>query len=184
MHVTFCIITSILVKTYDFFAPYFQLPTWIGARGKYGRVEEDRTLNKIHKQNRKRHAVWVLVLAVALAAWGINRWQLQSLRQELETVAEEKLEALRPPAEADATGRIGAKAVVARPYIFFGPAVGKVSVYLEQEGAEGETRIEGYDYFLTRNSDTTWTETESGACASGQCQIDGKKVLATTGKAL
>ncbi len=131
--------------------------------------------------------VGLLCLATLAIAWGVNQWQLQHLQQELSDLANTKIEEFRPAVGKGLptpVGRIGAEVVVAKPYVLFGAAIGKVSVYVEHESPEKVTAIEGYEFFYARQTDATWKQTESGRCVSEQCTVDGKRVLDAFGETL
>lgn len=125
------------------------------------------------------------ILGLLCGVWGLNQWHIHTLHGELRNLATQKIADVRPhpsPRDPDG-GRIAADVVVAKPYIVFGSPSGKISVYVEHT-RRGETPIvEGYDYFFIREVDATWTETDSGACASAQCGIDGKRALDARGEA-
>lgn len=126
----------------------------------------------------------VVALLLLCTAWGFSQWQLATFEQELENIAESKIDTLRPPAKGLWAGRIGAQTVVSRPYLLFGPTEGKISVYIEQKNVKTGPKIQGIDFFFEREPDATWTELESARCTSRECQITGARVLDTTGKAL
>ncbi len=139
----------------------------------------------------KKSSGWILrvgvVFLVALCvAWGVSAYQLTFLEDELDGLAQSKIEEFKPAKKGLETSvkRIGAEVAVARPYVLFGPAIGKISVYVEHSGSENESRIEGYEFFYTRQGAADWTQTESGRCVSDQCTIDGKRVLDAFGETL
>ena len=130
--------------------------------------------------------VGVVLLVALCLAWGVSAYQLSFLEKELDGLAHAKINEFRPTKKGLETSaqRIGAEVAVARPYILFGPAIGKISVYVEHTGSSKETRIEGYEFFYTRQGSEDWVQTESGRCVSDQCTIDGKRVLDAFGETL
>ena len=124
---------------------------------------------------------WTLRLSAPLLgalclAWFANEWQLRTLRVELKPLVHEKMEEYRLP-EAEA-GRMGAILSVEKPYVFFGPPTANVRVYVERIlGPDTEPGIHEYEFDFARTPDDTWSETESGYCASPECIADGKIVL-------
>ncbi len=139
----------------------------------------------------KENSGWTLrvgavLLGTLCLAWGVSAYQLSFLEQELGGLAQAKIEEFRPTKKGleSSAQRIGAEVAVARPYILFGPAIGKISVYVEHSGSNNEPRIEGYEFFYTRQGSEDWVQTESGRCVSDQCSIDGKRVLDAFGETL
>jgi hypothetical protein len=131
---------------------------------------------------------WTLRLSAPLLgalclAWFSNEWQLRTLRVELQPQIHLKMEEYRLP-EAEA-GRMGAIVSVEKPYVFFGPPTAKVRVYVERIlGPDTEPGIHEYDFDFARTAGGTWTQTDSGYCASADCVADGREVLAAVDKML
>ena len=141
--------------------------------------------------DKKKKPGWTLavggaVLVCLCIAWGASQWQLHALNKELDALAQGKIAELRPSGKGLPTpmGRIAAEVTVAKPYVLFGAPVGKISVYMEHQKPDNSLQIVGYDFFYERQPDASWRETESGACASEQCSIDGKRVLDAFGETL
>ncbi|MCF6285218.1 MAG: hypothetical protein L3K26_08505 [Candidatus Hydrogenedentes bacterium] len=139
----------------------------------------------------KKKNGWILIVGLSILAslciaWGGNQWQLHALNKELDGLAQEKIATLRPSGKELPVpmGRIAAEVTVAKPYVLFGSPVGKISVYVEQKSLGDSAKIVGYDFFYERQPDASWRETESGACASEQCSVDGKRVLDAFGETL
>lgn len=105
------------------------------------------------------------------------------LSGELRAVADEKLANYRAenPPPAGVSLRLAADTVVSKPYLFWGMPAGKVSVFVEHRNMEGEERIEGYEYFLSRGEGGEWRQTESGRCTSEECTREGKALLDAIG---
>lgn len=119
------------------------------------------------------------LLVVLCLAWGANQWHLHALERELQAIADEKLaefQADAPPTDG-VTSRMAAKVVVAKPYVFWGAPAGKVSVFVGHPGEAGEEHIEGFEFFFAREPNASWTQTESGRCASDECTLEGKALL-------
>lgn len=138
-----------------------------------------------------KHSGWTLrvglVLLLTLAvSWGVSAFQLTFLEEELGELAQSKFDEFRPAEKGLelSAKRIGAEVDVARPYVLFGPAIGKISVYVEHQKDAEAPRIECYEFFYTRQGSGDWIQTESGRCASDQCTVDGKRVLDAFGETL
>lgn len=136
----------------------------------------------------KRHSSVLRIAVPALVALCLagaaNQLHIHRLQKGLQVLADEKLaefQAESPP-ELGGTARMGAKVVVAKPYVFWGTPAGKVSVFIERPAEDGDAHIEGFEYFFARNGAGEWTQTESGHCTSDSCTIEGKKVLDVLGK--
>jgi hypothetical protein len=126
-----------------------------------------------------RQFIAPLVLMTLCVVWGMTQWEVHRLEKELHSLAQSKIEELRPPGKGlkDFMGRIAAEVVVAKPYLVYGVPTGKISVYVEHPGTIGEPKIEGYEFFYERRPDASWKQTESGRCVSEQCSKDGARVL-------
>jgi len=119
------------------------------------------------------------LLVVICLAWAANQLHLRHLTSELQSLADEKMAEFEPNGEmAFASGdRMGAKVVVAKPYVFWGAPSGKVSVFIGHNQDGGAERIDGFDFFFARDAAAAWILTESGHCASDECSVEGKAVL-------
>lgn len=123
------------------------------------------------------------LLGLLCAAWAVNQWHLHTMQAGLQVLADEKLvefQADTPEDPAHLT-RMGAAVVVAKPFVFFGDPAGKVSVYVEETAPDGESHMEGFEYFFARDDNGDWIQTESGRCASEACTTEGKKLLDALG---
>jgi hypothetical protein len=155
-------------------------------------VESDSKRKKVKDLSEmKERRGWPLIVGVAILsslciAWAANQWQVHTLSGELDALAQAKIAEFRPSDKGLPTpiGRIAAEVVVSKPYVFFGLPVGKISVYVEHHVANSSPKVDGYEFYYARQPDATWTQTESGHCASEQCSIDGKRVLDAFGETL
>lgn len=138
------------------------------------------------KSQRLGRWIGVITMIVLAGTWGINQWHLAGLERELNALAQGRIEEFRPTQKALTveTGRVGSEVVVSKPYILFGAPEGKISVYIEHPRADTGPIVEGFEFFYVRESDASWTQTESGRCVSEQCQVDGKRVLDAFGETL
>ena len=139
--------------------------------------------HKSVKQTKEKRALRqyfaALVLATLCAAWGFTQWEVHRLEKELRTLAQSKIEELRPAEKGMRRfmGRIAAEVVVAKPYLIYGTPNGKISVYVEHPEPDDDVTIEGYEFYYERRPDASWIQTESGRCVSEQCSKDGARVL-------
>lgn len=120
-------------------------------------------------------------LVALCALWAFGELRTRTLEDELAPIVASKVEDLQKSGQLNLSGTIATETVVSFPYIVFGEAQGKITVYVQYDAGGIPSRIQGFDYFLVRGADAIWNEVESGVCATDQCQIDGGRILAARG---
>lgn len=141
--------------------------------------------------NRLKKICLVSILGASLLLYIASYRDAQSLKEELFEFADGQASAYGQEKSPGYLEVAEPQITVARRFILFGPATGKVTLYVRtQEDAESSVAdaveqagyshggISGIDYFLAR-VDGTWTLTESSTCSSERCRLDGAKVFAS-----
>ena len=126
----------------------------------------------------KRAYLYATALALSLGVLAVNTVQVHGLERELQTIADAKIAEFKAeePGDSPAQLNLGASVVATKAYILFGDVSGKVSVFL-QRIVDGESHMEGFEFFFARDETGEWTQTESGMCTSEECTQEGLRIL-------
>lgn len=127
---------------------------------------------------KKRAYLYVAALVLALGALAVNSVNVHGLERELQRIADAKIAEFETeePEDSLAQLKLGASVVATKAYVLFGDVSGKVSVFL-QRIVDGESHIEGFEFFFARDEAGEWTQTESGMCTSEECTQEGLRIL-------
>lgn len=115
----------------------------------------------------------LIAIGIGLALfWAATTLQIHALENDLEAIAQEKIaEFTTGPNPLPPGAQTVASVSATKKYLFLGQTSGKIEVFIRQAGQD--STITGYEYRLERQ-DGKWIETDSGACAGGECQLRGQ----------
>ena len=127
---------------------------------------------------KRRTYIYVAALALSLGALTVNTLHVHGLERELQQIADAKIAEFKAeqPENSPAQLKLGASVVATKAYVLLGDVSGKVSVFL-QRIVDGESHVEGFEFFFARDETGEWTQTESGRCTSEQCTQEGLRIL-------
>ncbi len=113
------------------------------------------------------------LLVLASVAWVYSAIDTHRLRTNLADSAQDEVAHYSHLASADSSSETVTVVTASRRFVLFGPAIGKVALYIKSTPPEGKSRYAGVEIgFACKNG--TWVETDSGRCEGQECIIRAK----------
>lgn len=125
---------------------------------------------------RSKRALLVSLLVLACAAWVYSTVDSYRLRTSLAEAAQDAVAQYSRLSSTESSAETVTVITVSRKFVLFGPAVGKVSLYIKSTPAQGKSRYAGVEIGFAREAGT-WVMTDSGRCNSQECIIRAKRAF-------